>query len=408
MVSQPAITVIGPGEATLTNGTTLGDPMICPAPTTCLNQVHSGNYAAMLYSGYGDDNHADWASIQQTDTVPATQTVLTVWFAAVLEGFHYLSEDTTPSSDSEVEFDVQVNGSTVFSQQYSWYVDYPPPMVTAPLAPPLPLPIYPVTLLYDGAVNFYATNSGTVTWAHLPWTQYAYDFSAYVGQQVTIKYTASDCVLSGHYCYGYLDDVAWNNSSAVTNVTPVCTPTATSTPCGWPGDTCTATPTVTPTPTDTGTPTPTFTNTFTGTNTPTPTFTSTATPTRTSTGTPTSTSTPTATDTPCGYPGYTCTPTPTPAVVDIFYVSKNVFVPSNPVSIFVEYSLYPGFYELRIYNSAGEHIKTLDSRFLEGPVSQSYLWDGTNKYGDSCASGVYLINLVEPFGTKTKRVLWVK
>ncbi|HTC20965.1 MAG TPA: hypothetical protein VK859_08965, partial [bacterium] len=109
----------------------------------------------------------------------------------------------------------------------------------------------------------------------------------------------------------------------------------------------------------------------------------------------------------CGYPGNTCTPTPTPA--DTFYVSQNLFNPANgPVSIFVAYSLYPGNYSLNVYNSAGEHIKTLDSQGLNNPIDRPYFWDGTNKYGDKCASGVYIFYLVEPFGVKIKRILLIR
>jgi hypothetical protein len=63
---------------------------------------------------------------------------------------------------------------------------------------------------------------------------------------------------------------------------------------------------------------------------------------------------------------------------------------------------------LRLYNSAGEHIKTLDERMLNGSFQASYSWDGTNKYGDSCASGVYIFYLVEPFHKRLKRVLLVR
>jgi len=167
-----------------------------------------------------------------------------------------------------------------------------------------------------------------------------------------------------------------------------------------------------PTPTPTVTPTSTFTSTATST----PTSTPTRTPTRTPTNTPThtATATPTPTFTPCGYPGNTCTPTETPTptatpyTADIFYVSKNLFTPSNPVSIFVDYTAYPGQYDLRIYNTAGEHIKTLASRYLSAPVSESYTWDGTNKYNAPCASGVYLFYLIEPFDRKVKKVLLIK
>jgi hypothetical protein len=189
-----------------------------------------------------------------------------------------------------------------------------------------------------------------------------------------------------------------------------------------PGNTCTFTPTPTKTYTFTTTPspsntptedirptyTPTVTSTFTPTNS------ATVTPTATPTLTPTLTLTPTFTLTPCGWPGNTCTftasptPTSTLSTTDIFYISKNIFSPSSPVSLFVEYNIYPGNYDLRIYNSAGEYIKTLDSRQITGPFIQSYQWDGTNCYGQTCASGIYIFRLVEPYSTKTKRIILVK
>ena len=216
-------------------------------------------------------------------------------------------------------------------------------------------------------------------------------------------------------------------------VTYIPTPTFTSLPCS--GNTCTptGTPTITPTYTPSSTPTatltfsptftPSFSPTLTATFTPTQTFTKTATftptntatqtPTKTATFTPTNTTTPTPTNTPCGYPGNTCTwtptftPTATPYTADIFDVTKNVLRSGESVSIFVNYTAYPGEYDLLIYNSAGEHIKTLDSQPLTGPVSQWYSWDGKNKYNDECASGVYLIHVIEPYSAKTKRILLI-
>jgi hypothetical protein len=143
------------------------------------------------------------------------------------------------------------------------------------------------------------------------------------------------------------------------------------------------------------------------TNTPTqtPTITPTATPKLTSTPTQTPTITPTftVTSTP------TVTPTPIPAE-DEFYVAQNVYnaTTDQPVSIFVGYSQFPGAYSLWIYNSAGEHIRTLDSQNLTAPINQSYFWDGKNKYGDKCASGVYILYLVEPFSTKVKRLVLIR
>jgi hypothetical protein len=143
--------------------------------------------------------------------------------------------------------------------------------------------------------------------------------------------------------------------------------------------------------------------------TPTLTFTLTNSPTRTPTLTPTNTSTATFTLTNTSTPTITPTPTATLPDTDIFYVSKNAFDPSTgPVSITVIYTKFPGNYSLRIYNSAGEHIRTLDSQTVGKTINQSYSWDGTNKYGDKCASGVYIIYLLEPYSVKTKRILIIR
>ncbi|HTC19480.1 MAG TPA: hypothetical protein VK859_01435, partial [bacterium] len=65
-------------------------------------------------------------------------------------------------------------------------------------------------------------------------------------------------------------------------------------------------------------------------------------------------------------------------------------------------------YDLWVYNTAGEHIKTIDHQNLSGVLNQSYTWDGTNKYGAKCASGVYIFYLIEPFEKQQKRILLVR
>ena len=119
------------------------------------------------------------------------------------------------------------------------------------------------------------------------------------------------------------------------------------------------------------------------------------------------TATPTPSPTVTGTP--TQTPTPIPDI-DTFYVAQNVYnaTNDNPVSIFVQYTKFPGNYNLWIYNSAGEHVRTLDSEVLGGPISQAYHWDGKNKYGANCASGVYILYLVEPYSQKSKRLVLIR
>jgi hypothetical protein len=177
-----------------------------------------------------------------------------------------------------------------------------------------------------------------------------------------------------------------------------------------PTNTPTATPTTTPTATSTNTVTPTFTNTGTVSSTVSATSTATATATSTPTSSPTNSPTITLTPTVTSSPTITATPTATLPTADVFYVAANAYNPTtdSPVSIFVAYSSFPGEYDLWIYNTAGEHIKTLDHQELSGPISQSYTWDGTNKYKDKCASGVYILYLVEPFSQKMKRIALIR
>jgi flagellar hook assembly protein FlgD len=74
----------------------------------------------------------------------------------------------------------------------------------------------------------------------------------------------------------------------------------------------------------------------------------------------------------------------------------------------VDHCSYPGAFSLWIYNSAGEHVKTLADSTLTAPLHRSYSWDGTNKEGDPCASGIYIFYLSEPLENKTKKILLVR
>ncbi len=206
-----------------------------------------------------------------------------------------------------------------------------------------------------------------------------------------------------------------NTCTSSPTATGTWTPTATSTPtpCGWPGNTCTPTLTFTVTPTPTVTLTPVWTSTSTPTKTPTysptPSLTFTPTPTSspTDTTTRTFTITVTYTPTPCGWPGNTCTATPTP--LDAFYISKNAFLANQePLTIAVSFPR-TGNFSLKIYNSVGEHIRTLDNKGkVENGFTGFYLWDGKNKHGEDCGSGVYLIYYIEPFKRRLARVILIR
>ncbi len=103
-------------------------------------------------------------------------------------------------------------------------------------------------------------------------------------------------------------------------------------------------------------------------------------------------------------------PTPTPVLVpgnSSFWISKNIFTPSSPVSISVSINNYPGHLALNIYNSAGEHVKNLVEKELSAPFNDVYSWDGTNKHGDKCASGVYIIYMLGPFERRVAKVVFI-
>jgi hypothetical protein len=149
----------------------------------------------------------------------------------------------------------------------------------------------------------------------------------------------------------------------------------------------------------------TFTNTATYTNSVTPIATNAFSPTTTLTETATKIMTATLTPTTTTIATYTPTATPIPGE---FFISKNVFTPDSPVQIRVGISQFPGHYDLTVYNSAGENIKTIDSQYISSAFSRTYNWDGTNKFGNKCASGIYVIYLTEPLKRLLGRVVLIR
>ncbi|MFL5751954.1 MAG: T9SS type A sorting domain-containing protein [Bacteroidia bacterium] len=86
----------------------------------------------------------------------------------------------------------------------------------------------PGTYVYMQAANgttpgFYpvASQQGTafVDTYYKPWTPVSNDLSAYLGQNVTIRFTAADCIFGGHSGYAYVDAMM-SGSSNVPNVWP--------------------------------------------------------------------------------------------------------------------------------------------------------------------------------------------
>ncbi len=184
---NPAVTVVPVGTA--------------PNSAGGLPVVHSGNYAVQLYSSRGDDNHLDWARVEQTDTVPVTGgTCLSFWFAGVFESHHYDVGETANQSDSYLEADVIVGGVAVATLIYSWETN---------LTQIIQLSNTIVPAVGDGTKC--DVNGNPNRWGYLPWTNYIINLCAYTGQQVTLRVTDYDCDAGGHYGFGYLDDVSWES-----------------------------------------------------------------------------------------------------------------------------------------------------------------------------------------------------
>ena len=319
--------------------------------TTTLNRVHGGSYSAGLYSGYMDPSHYDYARLEQTDTVGSTNTCISVWFAAVLNGTHYLQGEG--DIDTYLLFEILVDGSAFYSRQYSYTENY-------------------TDLVSDGVTS----------WKVLPWTRYYYDLSAYVGHEVTVRLTAYNCgsTIGGHFCYGYVDDLAWIPISEMPTytltVTPTPTLTPTSTPTMTPTFTYTSTPTDTPTPTDTRTPTNTFTTTFTPTESFTPTI----------TDTPTITLTPTATETPLGP----------------LRLWPNPYDPSTAVRGTLKCADMPTGSRLLIFTVSGEKV------FEAEEMGFRVEWDGQTDKGGRASPGIYYYCIRREQETLLKGVLIIK
>jgi len=61
---------------------------------------------------------------------------------------------------------------------------------------------------------------------------------------------------------------------------------------------------------------------------------------------------------------------------------------------------------LKIYNSAGEQVRTLLDRY-QGSEREVILrtWDGKNRYGETVSSGVYIIEAIMPHTTRIAKVI---
>lgn len=174
-----------------------------------------------------------------------------------------------------------------------------------------------------------------------------------------------------------------------------------------PTETQSATDTLADTATNTQTQTYTVTLADTATNTQTETATGTSTATGIATNTQTLTETPSFTPTATNTLQATSTFTFTPTAVN-FFIGENLYRSSGPdLPIHLSVKEYPGKLGLYVYNSAGEHIRTILETTITGPYENTLGWDGRNKFGAKCAAGVYVIYAVEPARTLLGRVILI-
>lgn len=333
-----------------------------PNTNNNLNEIYQGNYACKLVSGAGDLNHEDWIRISQSDTISASNAILQFNYAAVLDGSHQF----TPNSDAYVQVDVLGTTTTIYSVQYS-YASSPAPLV----------------------------NDGIPNKRHLPWTQLYFDLSAYIGQVVTLQFTAYDCSQGGHDAIAYVDGFQFVPPSPTRTPSATITPTHTATP------TITQTYTITPTHTFSPTVSPTHsiteTHTITETFSATPSFSHSPTLSATMTASPTSTVTPSFSHSPTHSitltPSHTSTititltPTPRPLILKLLPPSP------NPTS---EDYIWLGFYisvdsevDIDIFTVSGEWVKHMDAQFTrEGYAERK--WELRNDAGNKVASGTYI------------------
>jgi hypothetical protein len=89
-------------------------------------------------------------------------------------------------------------------------------------------------------------------------------------------------------------------------------------------------------------------------------------------------------------------------------LAQNYPNPFNPTTT-IEYSIArPGRVTLRVYNVAGQLVRTLVDEPQEPGRVRSVRWDGRNNAGNTVSSGVYLYQLEAPGYVRTKKMVVLK
>jgi hypothetical protein len=89
-------------------------------------------------------------------------------------------------------------------------------------------------------------------------------------------------------------------------------------------------------------------------------------------------------------------------------LSQNRPNPFNPTTT-IEYSIAkPGHVSLRVYNVAGQLVKTLVDQGQAPATVKPVVWDGRNDAGRPVSSGVYFYRLVSPGYAQTRKMVVLK
>jgi gliding motility-associated-like protein len=197
---------LGGENANVYDGTDCVGPYVCHSPAP------------------GPATYCGGESLEQTFTVGATNTLFTFSYAAVLnDGGH------TPGH--QPYFSIQVfNNAGVAIGCFSQRVE-----LVSGVVPPGGV------LSANGNCWFPSTMTDYKVY-YIPWKTNSYNLSAYVGQNVTVKFTASGCTEGDHFCYAYFDascgpaQINTSNASPCTGSTVTLTAPATiSGPYAWTG-----------------------------------------------------------------------------------------------------------------------------------------------------------------------------
>jgi hypothetical protein len=106
----------------------------------------------------------------------------------------------------------------------------------------------------------------------------------------------------------------------------------------------------------------------------------------------------------------TATPTAFPPCNSTFYVSRNMYFPATDLpQLFVRCDLcFQGPYSVKVYNSAGEKVKTLRDNSNQPAGPDQVPWDGKNDAQVGVASGVYIIVMIDTFTYHEARVVVIR